>query len=308
MPQLLSDPSFELGLVWEYSAQGATRVQAGASAYDGIWVAQLESREGITPFSSSLGQGLTFAVAPGQPYRLRYRREAALSGHRLRILIDRGAGSGLALVEELTATGGPVGEWIAWESFVDLVADAPGRVELRTTRQPGAALGTARWWVDLVTLGEDEEDADVVRRREIKAAVAAKLTNYGSWSTTPKVHNADRAIHELTNYPAICVLYLEERKQVEQLTRRRGVLDLALAIYARGEDAADVCDELAGEAEEALETSASPTKSHGIELAYVRDVETIRVRPIEETQGTSGDVRLWIVVVRIQYTHDKGAP
>lgn len=149
----------------------------------------------------------------------------------------------------------------------------------------------------------------MVRRREIKAAVASKLAAR-AWTVAPPpvVYNKLLEEHEITSWPnpALLVTYLEERKQIEQLNRRRGFLDLALSIYAVGLDTAmDVCDDIAGEAEAELEL---PIAGVWLGLSYVRLVEVVLVRPVEQPQGSTGDKRLWFVHVRIQYTHDKAVP
>jgi len=308
----VADPSFELGLPdWSFSGQ-AVRENVGAAAFDGAFVARLESREGgivLPDLTSTIAQSLgVFPALPGQPLSFRYQRVVQRSGQRLRISFN--AGGGLFEVGEVMASGA-VGVWEEWTGSFDLSPGEPGLVQITALPTGGAAIGTARWYVDLVSLGT--EDPDVTRRQTIRAGIIATCEAYGSWTVPiPKFNIGSVAVHETDGDASwVNVLLLEEQTQIREgggstapvgpITRRRPTATFGMHVHAVDDT---TCDEIAGCIQRALDAKTPGQPWLG--LPYVQLVTVTRVKPREEPSGSGGSVRELLAVVSVEFTVARG--
>ena len=304
MSNEVSDPGFELGVEWTYSTKA---VRSTARPYSGTYSARLHSRKGAGPDWTSYIISNVLDLIVGEKYIYTfwyYNPPSADTG--LNVYVDKGTGytklpshlDGRALIYPTVP-----GEWVFGE-YDFIATGTTGKVKLESS-SAATSIYSDYWYIDDVSVEWDV----AAKRKAIKAALVSQLANItqanGYNVDLDTVYDEATPENEMTNFPSIVVVYGQELKRTHEMHGRIGAIDFFLGVRANDAAADDTCDDLCADIEKCLETQAS---GQYIGLSYVRNIETMFIRPDESVELLRDGTRLWVVGVRVDYRYTRTQP
>lgn len=292
MPNLVSDPSFEIGVGWNYIGSAARRDDLGANT--GSWACRLQS-ESFGP-ATSIAQQTGLLYTPGETYTVTLAVDDTNAADvPLQVIVDQGDG----VLSDLGPINASAPGWrvVDLGSFVAL--GASGSVELRTVT------GLGVWLADDVSIESPAEADEMSKLTEIRSAILTSLmgiTVSNGYSADVNVLEDVLLFESVDSYPAVSVRMPRFEKERATLGRKDVAAEFPVRIFAAGDTPDTDLLDIAADVEKKLEEIAT---GQFLSLAYVKDVQV--------TSGDPGDVeeevhlgkRLFDMTVRVDFQHDR---
>lgn len=305
----ISDPGFELGLVWVYTG-AAARVTSPAPR-SGSYSARLDGEHGgfLGDITSELRQTVE---SPGESMSFYVNPDGitlALSPH-LPLVVTWDSGSGPTLIRRVFAENLPAG----WSAIEATVPEGDGLLSLEVAAPP--VTGGGFWLLDDFLL--DAED-DVTKEREIRDALVARLETIrianGYLLDIGEVVTKPMQNREIEASPHVQLLRPSITKEVRTFTRKQCIASFPIVIKAKttgSADADDIVMDVSGEIEKALEIGpndpGAPASNAWLDLGYVQNVFMETSDPMRVAPDAERDIASCEWTVNVIYNHARRDP